>query len=271
MEGDMAKPNGEIRNICILTTQRSGSTWLMQLLNNTGYVRAFGEVFLEWASIKDHGGDRKLLPPLFFKDFQEHTGSRKVGAYLQLLEESEKGPIAFKVMYDQVRRNPAILITAIARGYTIVHLTRQNLLDIVTSRLLARATRVYHSASQIEQPQIIADADTVMAMLKRIDWQMRIATTLLKILPIAKTSISYESIVDQPEIEVRRLLNAAGIREAEPALRPASGNWVKTNTRTPDQIFVHYAGIASAISQSRFSWMLGEKAPLAEGSLSDMA
>jgi LPS sulfotransferase NodH len=246
----------KIRNICILTTQRSGSTWLMQLLNNSGKVRAFGEVFLEWASIRDHDGDRKLLPPLFFKDFRDRTGSKRVGDYLRSLEDADTKPIAFKVMYDQVKRNPAILLTPLVRGYTIVHLTRHNLLDIVSSRLLARATRVYHSASHFEQPQITADAETVMAMLKRIDWQMRLATTMFSALPTAKIATAYEAIVADPEAEVARILAAAGIVRAERDVRSAPGNWIKTNNRTHEQIFVHYHDIASAISQSRFGWML---------------
>ncbi len=254
---------GNKRNICILTTQRSGSTWLMQLLNDTGKVRAFGEVFLEWARVENHPGDKRLLPPLFYGDFVKRHGSRSVSAFLDELESADERPIAFKIMYDQVKRNPAILLMPVLRGYTIVHLRRRNLLDVVISRLLARTTRVYHSATVLEQPKVRASAESVMAMLKRIDWQMRLAKAMLALLPIRKLDLAYEDLATRPATEVERLLAAIGLRITE--FQQAGGNWIKTNRRRPEQVFADYDTIASRLQRSRFGWMLEGRSRNAAG------
>jgi LPS sulfotransferase NodH len=242
------------RNLCILTTQRSGSTWLMQLLNDTGKIRAYGEVFLEWARVKDHDGDPRLLPPSFFGDHVERTGSRRVAGYLDALEESDERPIAFKIMYDQVRRKPSILMAPVLRDYLIIHLTRKNLLDVVVSRLLARETRVYHSKTAVEQPVVTADPAAVMAMLARIDRQMRLAKVFLGGLPCRKLGLCYDDLVSSPAAAINHVLAAAGLPPV--SRRAGEDNWIKTNSRRPREVFGNYESIAAVVSKSRFAWML---------------
>jgi LPS sulfotransferase NodH len=245
-----------LHNICIVTTQRSGSTWLMQLLNSTGRVKAYGEVFLEWATVDDHPGDTKLLPPRFFADYARSSGRPRVSAYVEELEHSDERPVAFKIMYDQVRRRPAILLQPMFRHYLIVHLVRRNHLDTVMSRLLARQTRVWHSRSRIQQPVVSVPPSDLLAMLRRLEWQTRLAATALKMVPQRKIDLAYEDLAADPGREVNRILTAAGL--APSTLDAASDTWLKTNNRTAREVFGNYAEIEAALKETQFAWMLGE-------------
>ncbi len=246
-------PAGQ-RNILIVTTQRSGSTWLMQLLNGTGQVKTYGEVFLEWARVADHPGDKRLLPPMFFADYTTASGSGRVGGFLDLLEASEAGPIGFKVMYDQIKRKPSILLAPMFRNYAVIHLTRKNILDVVVSRLLAFKTNVYHSNTRVSDPVIDVSPETVMAMIGRVDKRMRLARSALALAPCTKIEVCYEDLVAAPDGEIARILQAAGLTPQP--VSSAKGNWIKTNTRKPEEIFSNYPLIAREILNSKFAWML---------------
>ncbi len=251
------KRSRQTRNICIVTTQRSGSTWLMQLLNGTGSIRAYGEIFLEWARVADHDGDAKLLPPEFFADYVARNGSKNVSAYLDSIERSDERPVAFKIMYDQIRRNPQILALPILRGYEIIHLTRKNFFHIVMSRLLARETKVYHSLTKIDASALQADPTAVMDMIKRIDWQTRLAQGLFFALPFNKMEVCYEDVAADPGLQVNRILEGAGLSPVP--LAKGRSNWTKTNTRSAAEVFANYVEIEALLSKSRFAWMLEDE------------
>lgn len=246
-------PTGQ-RNILIVTTQRSGSTWLMQLLNGTDQLKAYGEVFLEWARVADHPGDKRLLPPMFFADYVAAKGSKRIGGFLDLLEESSPGPISFKAMYDQIKRKPAILSAPVLRNYAVVHLTRKNILDVVVSRLLAFKTNVYHSNTKAPDPVIDVSPKIVIEMIDRVERRTRLARAALAMLPCRKIEVCYEDLVASPDAEIARILQTAGL--VPQPVSSTKGNWVKTNTRKPEEIFSNYPGIARAILNSKFAWML---------------
>jgi LPS sulfotransferase NodH len=173
---------------------------------------------------------------------------------LDEIEKSETRSLAFKIMYDQVRRNPSILWAPFRRDYVIVHLTRKNLLHVVMSRLLARETRVYHSKTKINQPVITADPAAVMSMLKRLEWQTKLARLAIRLLPCRKIEVCYEDLVAHPESEIDRMLRLADI--PSPGHRTRQDFWTKTNVRAPSQVFGNYDIIAGTVSKSRYAWML---------------
>ncbi|MCB1493070.1 MAG: sulfotransferase [Rhodobiaceae bacterium] len=236
--------------VCIITTQRSGSTWLMQSLNKLDFLRCYGEVFLP-EHTDTFQGDPRLRPPMFYGQFCESRGkARAIGGFLDMLEGSSDKPVIFKIMYDQIRRHPEIIPALIMRRYRIIHLVRRDTVRLLTSRLLARTTKVYHSTSEVEQPVLRPEPTEFRRSLEHIDRLTGRADFLLKLLPLRCMTIDYETMASDPDAMMARLGEFVGI-DGFRYVRDTKG-WVKTNKRTLSQNYENFAELRSAVAGTPF-------------------
>ena len=112
---------------CILTTQRSGSAWLVNLLDSHPQLIALYELFL------DRRGDNQN-----FLNFSElKLGSRRrrpgvTGEYLTALEHYpvESSCIGFKLMYSQLYKYPELFFYLALRRFQVIHFVREKFLDV---------------------------------------------------------------------------------------------------------------------------------------------
>jgi LPS sulfotransferase NodH len=189
----------------VLTTSRTGSTWLIDLLNRGG-VEAHGELFLD---------QPRLTPPLVgradYKRFVDHyRGSRLlrscgVAAYLDSLYARPR-PVGFKLMYGQLKRYPEIAVYLSARKIRILHLVRQNLLDVVISEELARITGASHVRADVahEVPRVVLEPTNLLRRLERRRRAVAVVSRILKLSTCPFIEISYEGLLSGPT-ELKRI------------------------------------------------------------------
>ncbi|MGD2076652.1 MAG: sulfotransferase [Gammaproteobacteria bacterium] len=184
----------ERQKFCILTSQRSGSTWLKSLLDSHPRIRCLGELFLyrpwpEWP-------DARLLP---FYEFRRHTPGRRpavTARYLAALSDypGDHRAIGFKLMYNQLVAFPEILYTLLRQRFRLIHLVRLNPLDVVISRQRMRQTGLHHSTTATAPQAIHVDVSRLHGQLLGQQAMVGTVRAFLKAFPLAHREITYEGL-----------------------------------------------------------------------------
>ena len=154
------------RPFILLATQRSGSSWVQEMLNSHTDLKVYNELFdlnaegisiweprdIEFANtyLKNH-----MRRPWISRDYWTVKYVRHV------FRQPHVQGAGFKYMYDQVRHSRAVLPYAAAARVRVVHLIRRNLLDVVISSALARATGFFHRPTDGRPPIPWAPAEPV--------------------------------------------------------------------------------------------------------------
>lgn len=136
---------------CLLTTQRSGSTWLMSTLNGVPGVAGFLELFLPHTPAKDPTWLVDPHPPAFHDWVAGAARPRPLATrtYLRTLPgwAPAARAVGFKLMINQaLRYYPEVLPLLRAQGYRLILLTRDPM-ELAISRYFAQTTRVAHRAA----------------------------------------------------------------------------------------------------------------------------
>jgi hypothetical protein len=120
----------------------------------------------------------------------------KLFRYLDYLYEPRGAirTIGFKVMYDQLRHNPELLVYFRRRKVRVVHLLRRNLLDIHLSREALLHRNFAHARSPAEREEIRIDVDTsrLVRALTRLELQQRAVRCALTRLHLLTHEVIYE-------------------------------------------------------------------------------
>ena len=126
-----------------LTLTRSGSTWLLTLLNGQDGVAAYEELFLPREVSDRYAWVADGSPERFFTRRSALRGPRprKIWRYLDEVEQSSDGQrfVGFKLMLGQLRDVPELLPILALRGYRMVALVRDNLFDLTLVNELSLA------------------------------------------------------------------------------------------------------------------------------------
>lgn len=183
----------------VLTTNRSGSTWLMSTLNSLPYVTAQGELFLPRARVSERRWDSDFACPRFIEIKSKDVAFRpfSVFSYLNTLY-STPGAVGFKLMYAQLGLYPEILAYLIRHRIRVVHLVRQNHLDVVLSYAVkAKIGRAHVLAGQSAPDSIRVELDTenLLSRLARLQKKQNIARKLLSWCRLPHLEISYEDLL----------------------------------------------------------------------------
>src|SRR5688572_16995325 len=131
----------------VLTSARTGSTWLIDLLDAQPEVSAYGELLLGRSRTAPQLLGRTDFPR--FVEVNTSSGLPRVSGMFSYLNRLYRQPgiVGFKVMYTCLRTFPEICAYFVARRVRIIHLERENLLDILVSEELARVTGKSHTTS----------------------------------------------------------------------------------------------------------------------------
>lgn len=200
----------------ILTSYRSGSTWLVDMINNLEGASAYSELFL-------HAVD-KLQPqqtaftlsqatqaylshtihdyPHFH--YAEDVGGRirpfTVFNYLDKFY-SQPGTVGFKLMYEQLLPYPEIWLYVMRRGTAVIHLVRENHLDVVLSNAVRRATKVTHSVAGEAEPrpvQVELDPEATIKKMRALRRNINLAHRLLRLTHVRHIKVTYENLRRDP-------------------------------------------------------------------------
>lgn len=194
----------------ILSSQRSGSTWVVDLLNRLPGTTGYGELLLHEKRTWDVGA---LDVPRYAESsyFQQRRPS-SLFAYLDALYE-RPGAVGFKLMYSQLRTYPEVLIYLLRHQILVVHLIRWNHLDVVISGALKRQRGVSHrlvgeqavgavedsaqllpTSKEDEGGRVYLDPSRLVQRLGQLRRHIRAVQVLLRCLPLPHLEISYETL-----------------------------------------------------------------------------
>ncbi len=187
----------------IISTQRSGSTWMTDLLNSHPNVRMYTELFLKKGrGFPDWGRYKDLVYWNTYRSGLKGWGSIRPFSIFKYLDEvfdstADDTASGFKIMYAQLYRYPEIVLYMIIHKVKIIHLVRWNTLDSVLSRITMAIKKTAHNIDDsIQDIQIILEIKKTVNEISKLERQKRLASKILKILRLPYLQICYEDVVE---------------------------------------------------------------------------
>ena len=108
---------------------------------------------------------------------------------------NEATSVGFKLMYDQLKRLPEVIGYLRWRKLALVHLMRDNLLDILISRARMRATRTAHEFKAGDRVKVKLDTVDLVRNLDRMSRDRAFARGLCRRLGVPFREGVYEDLV----------------------------------------------------------------------------
>ncbi|MBN1557186.1 MAG: sulfotransferase [Lentisphaerae bacterium] len=248
---------------CVLSTPRSGSTWLTDLLNMQEGVRACSEVFLREASrAKGSFFEERLGEHEAFDEFYSRTGGRRpycVWRYLKHLEAGapECRAVGFKVMYNQLRRIPELWPIVTLRRYRIIHLVRRNVADTVLSREFRRRhlPEAHRQRPVAGGLQVAPEPAYFAGEVARTDRYIRRMRAFTFWWPMPSLDIVYEDLCRDPGGQVRRALRFLGVPAGNVSL---DSPFTRVAAGTRKERLANYDAVAAALRQAGYGHFLDD-------------
>jgi LPS sulfotransferase NodH len=196
----------------VLTTPRSGSTWFVDVLGGFPGTTAYTELFLPRRKPREERSmswrtaehlDRRLRGhPLFCETSPRLAGRPfSVVAYLNDVYR-RPGAVGFKVMYSNLLRYPELWAYVVARRLRVVHLVRANLLDVVVSERVWRASRTVHRVAgepEVAIEPIRIDPVELVEQIRRMQRRANVMRALLRACRVVHLEVRYEALVRDPD------------------------------------------------------------------------
>lgn len=241
----------------ILTTQRTGSTFLAECLGSHPDIHCAGELLNgqpDWSIPPPRGPFRYLV-----------KGARiaRTGAWLPQyrLEKYYCGGLSqvrcFKAMYNQLARPFALRYLLEHREIRVIHLRRENLLATQVSTLLMQKRPELQATGHVTPLRIRVDPQRVLARMRAAEARYRRFEALFA--GHAQLPVTYESLFDGSQLRAataERLCDFLGI-----ARRPMQSRIIKLNPRSLRDTVENYDALAEDVAQSEFAAMLAPETP----------
>jgi len=239
----------------VLTTQRSGSTYLVRALNSHPDITCYGELFISRETHRHVGGDRR-----FFHYLDEsytrrllHPFRRRhdIDAFLrEMLVARGAGRVAgFKLMYDQLEWHLRAWITD--NPVSIIHLVRGNCFSSLLSREVARHSGVAHTSTGVDIRPFSIDIRRFLPMLEDISTNIRNYRVMLEKFP-SVCEVTYERFFADPEAESARILSFLGVDPHVSLICDLK----KISPSCPEKIIANYEELISALRQRGHAHLL---------------
>lgn len=246
---------------CILTTQRSGSLWLIDLMDSHPEIKAFKELF-RIKKPNNIWSDQNLPDFMSFYEFQRtHLGIRPFKTFNYLKSIIDDYPISyhaigFKLMYNQVMVHPELLPKLVSDRYQIIHLVRNNYLDTVLSKINAKQKRIVHPTADIKVSANHLDPKALLRELNQQDWTVKTARKLLQALPNPSIEVTYESLCLDKEKVLNEITQFLGISTDQITYQ---SELKKINKGTYRDKISNYEEIEKVLSGTKFERFLSNE------------
>ncbi|HKK70266.1 MAG TPA: sulfotransferase [Candidatus Krumholzibacteria bacterium] len=240
----------------VLSTQRSGSTWFRRMLDSHPEIRDFGEIFLlrPW-----EGWRAEDLVP-FSHHLRDHGGRRPAvtARYLRRLRESPTPAkaVGFKLMYGQLARFPELLPLLLRHRFRLIHLVRDNHLDMVISRERDERLKITHTREKVEVPALHLDPVRLRQRLRRIGVSVRAGRGLTAVWPHPVCTVRYEDLAADPSAVLRPVVEFLGQRAEGVELQ---SRMQRIATGTYRDRIANYDEIAPLLREWGYGGFLGEQ------------
>lgn len=242
----------ECTRAVILTTERTGSTFLVDCLGSHREIHCAGELL-------NGQPDSPIAPPRGpFRYLVKGTRIAKTGAWLPRyrLEGfycSSTTPVrCFKVMYGQLARPFALRYFLEHREIRVIHLRRENLLNTHVSLLLMQKRRELQATQPVARLWIRVDPDRAIAAMRKAEARYLHFDQLFQGHPLL--SLTYESMIDGSRLadaKAQRICDFLGVSQ-----QPMQSRIVKLNPRSLRDMVTNYDELAEVVSMSEFASLL---------------
>ena len=245
----------------VLSTQRSGSTWVVDMLTSHPRVVAYSELFMHGGKGTPRWGQEKDLAywQTYIADKSGGRLARPVHLWRYLGQARAERPgvdaIGFKLMYSQLTRVAKPLTPALwLKRVRVIHLIRRNALDVVLSREAGEARRgVLHAreGQPVESVRVRLGTDDLLQRLTAHEQQVEGARTRFKRVGIPYTEVIYEDLVANEKQGLDGLFRFLGV---EPA--PVSSSLQKVNPTSHEELIENYDEVRGALEGTKFAGQL---------------
>jgi LPS sulfotransferase NodH len=248
----------------VLTSPRTGSSWLVDTLRGHPRVETYRELFIPGGTERDaerygsHG-----IPSFDTYVHGRRPPRTKLGfmtrriAYVNRLYEArpDVDAVGFKLTYRQAALNPGLLPYLSLRRVRVVHLMRMNLLSAIVSLDTANARDIFHAREGDALPAVRVRFEPA-ALLKRLDQHdfsvMRARGRILS-LRLPYLEAFYEELVgrrrDEKLAEIFEFLDVDPDGAVESSLR-------RLNDVPLAELIENHDEVHDALAGTRFEWML---------------
>lgn len=238
----------------VLSTQRSGSSYLCSLLDNHPAMRCAEEIFLPRnANEITYRHWRTASLGRMLKHWL--TQQESINAYLEDLcsKQPALDAFGFKLMYGQAKQYPAVVDWCREHDVRVVHLVRRNALKMVVSRQVALKRGVYLSTRPVDAMTVSLDTRRLISDLRKLDTLVQRNRELFSTLPYLETS--YEAMLADRDEELRRIMNFIGCD----VHLEVSSDLVKTSPDSLETVVDNYGEVCETLAGSRFETYLGNE------------
>jgi LPS sulfotransferase NodH len=250
-----------VTGFVVLTSPRSGSGWLIDLLDSHPAIVAYPELFhTERWTAPDYGANDL---PYFEASVDRGRRPRVVHQLAYLAKLYAPRPrvhaVGFKLTYVQAATNPALLPLLSLRRVHAVHLVRANLLAAAISWKVARESGVYHvrGGAPASRDPVLLDVAGLRAELEERELAIARIRRRLELLRLRTLEIAYEYLVGRNEDTLARILCFLGL-EAQVDL--LESRLVRSSSQTPLERLGNPDDVRAALAGTHFEWMLEDAA-----------
>ncbi len=136
-------------NFIILTTQRSGSSWLSSLIDSHPDITMYGELFLDQPVPLEYQTLREKDPDRYFQFCKTSKSKRPkvTSEYLDMVFQHHEGVSGFKLMTAPFIKHPEIILYCNKRNIKVIHLTR-DIEERVLSHTIAEQRNHFHNIKE---------------------------------------------------------------------------------------------------------------------------
>ena len=239
----------------VLTTNRSGSEWVISTMNSLPNVSAEGELFLP-RKRKPGRWDSEFGRPRFIEARRRGLPFRpfSVFSYLDDLY-SQIGKVGFKLMYAQLGLYPEILPYLLRHRVHVIHLVRRNYLDVLLSYAVKAKLGKAHLLSGQSAPdklQVELETNTLVEKLDRLEKYHNLARRLLKWTRLPSMEIAYEDLL-RDQNNFQRIWEFLSIPLEE---RSPKSTLVKIRKGGHREVIVNYDEVKQSLANTKFAEML---------------
>jgi LPS sulfotransferase NodH len=240
----------------VLTTNRSGSTWVMSTLNSLPNVTAQGELFLPRNRSSEKRWDSEFSIPRYIEAQSNGFALRPFSVFSYLDElYSTLGHVGFKLMYKQLGLYPELLIYLIRHKIRVIHLVRKNHLDVLLSYAVKANLGQAHLLEGQAAPdnmQITLDVDNLENQMRRLEIKQDLARKMLAWSKLANIEIVYEQLLRDPS-QFQRIWDFLDIKPGDEMPRSPL---IKIRKGSHREVIRNYEEVKEVLESSRFASLL---------------
>jgi len=245
----------------LLSKQRSGSTWLMELLDSHPRIDVYAELFNASGYGRPRVGRNRDI--LYWNSYVALHPARgrmeRLRRYFQYLDEEVfrkrpgKQAVGFKLMYNQAASELGALAYLCVRNVPVIHLIRRNYLDAILSEEAALVRGVAHAetGAEVDDLRIELDTLTLQTRLEQRESEIQQTSDFLAAENVPCREVHYEDLLAGPSA-LEPIQGFLGVGERE----ELTSNLTKLNPTSHRQLIRNYDAVQEALTGTRFAGLL---------------